>query len=565
MSLDDVKLDELSLDDDALFADLDNEVRLEGAGDDSLSLGDKDDLNLDFDVEALPGGAKSGNGKHAPTADDLDLNLDDATLGGGDLDLNLDDMGTGGSDLNLGGVGAGGDLNLDLGEGSVGGAGDDLDLGGSSASAPGDALDLDISDAGMGEELNLDMDMPAGSASGGDSMELDISDAGDEDLKLELESPGTGQSGMGGNLDLGERQPGEDLLDIGDVPSAASGGGDDLDLSLDMDDPLPGTAGGSRGDFDLNLDMNEPTSAFGGQGEEMVELELDGTSGTIAAAAETEPTPTPDMELEDLSQPMGAEELDTVTLSDEPGQGGAGAETLDLGALPTADEFAAPSEDFQAVPDLDLDSIDLNLDQTASEFKAVPDVDLDAVDLNLDMPMAEVKGDTGAPVAPPEAMTATAPGPAGPRIFPGMGTGVDHKLEVARDELLELNLNDLEAKQGAPFVSQASPSAAPSMHGPAMHAPAMSAGAPVAMQSVPTQAGVGSVLLSIPHQVQVRMGSVSLLGQEILNLSHGSVVPLNRTVGEPVDLTLEGRTIAQGEIVVINGRNLGVRIVALSK
>jgi flagellar motor switch/type III secretory pathway protein FliN len=50
-----------------------------------------------------------------------------------------------------------------------------------------------------------------------------------------------------------------------------------------------------------------------------------------------------------------------------------------------------------------------------------------------------------------------------------------------------------------------------------------------------------------------------------LNLSHGSVVPLNRAAGEPVDLTLDGKTIAQGEIVVINGRNLGVRIVSVSK
>jgi flagellar motor switch/type III secretory pathway protein FliN len=36
-------------------------------------------------------------------------------------------------------------------------------------------------------------------------------------------------------------------------------------------------------------------------------------------------------------------------------------------------------------------------------------------------------------------------------------------------------------------------------------------------------------------------------------------------VGDPVELVLEGRTIAQGEIVLINGRNLGVRILSLRK
>jgi flagellar motor switch protein FliN/FliY len=61
------------------------------------------------------------------------------------------------------------------------------------------------------------------------------------------------------------------------------------------------------------------------------------------------------------------------------------------------------------------------------------------------------------------------------------------------------------------------------------------------------------------------MGSVSLVGKDIRGLAYGSVVQLNRTVGEPVDLLLDGRSIAQGEIVLINGKNLGVRILALNK
>jgi flagellar motor switch protein FliN/FliY len=61
------------------------------------------------------------------------------------------------------------------------------------------------------------------------------------------------------------------------------------------------------------------------------------------------------------------------------------------------------------------------------------------------------------------------------------------------------------------------------------------------------------------------MGAVSLQGRDLRGLAYGSVVQLNRTVGEPVDLLLDGRTIAQGEIVLINGKNLGVRILALNK
>jgi flagellar motor switch protein FliN len=227
---------------------------------------------------------------------------------------------------------------------------------------------------------------------------------------------------------------------------------------------------------------------------------------------------------------------------------------LDTEALPVADESGqgAP-ETFQAAPDVDLDSVDLSLDQAASEFKAVPDVDLDAVDLNLEMPFAETRGDEGAAVAPPRAV-APAP-PVGGRTFAGLGTG--GSAVAPKDELLELNLSDLESGTGAPAGGR---TPAPDFRrSPGMAVAGVSAGIPAAGPTV------GSVLLSIPHQVQVRMGSVSLLGEEILNLSHGSVVPLNRAAGEPVDLTLDGKTIAQGEIVVINGRNLGVRIVSVSK
>jgi len=61
------------------------------------------------------------------------------------------------------------------------------------------------------------------------------------------------------------------------------------------------------------------------------------------------------------------------------------------------------------------------------------------------------------------------------------------------------------------------------------------------------------------------MGSVTLNGNDLMKLAYGSVVQLSHTVGDPVELVLEGQTIAQGEIVLINGRNLGVRILSLRK
>ncbi|MFI5400105.1 MAG: FliM/FliN family flagellar motor switch protein [SAR324 cluster bacterium] len=483
-SSNDIKLDDLSLDDDALFADLDNEVRLEGTADDSPSQGAADALNLDFDVEAVakPKGkapAKSGNGGGAPGSsrasgeDDLGLGLDDSLGGKGDIDLNLDDI-----------SGAVGDLNLDLEE---------------PAGTPA---------AGAG-------------ATGGDLLDLDISGASVGDLDLGLDQASAPASAtMGETLDL-------------DIPDAVQNGDE------------------------LKLDLEEPAAAAPDLAAETIELDLEGEATPSEKhpragipSAETEPG----MDVEDLSRPRGAEQLEEVMLAEE-------------APMPAAPGPAAapegPAGEFQALPNVDLDVVDLDLEQAASEFQAAPDVDLDAVDLNLDMPLAETHGDAGAPVASPGEMAAASALPE-TGLSAGMGTGAGGGLAGAPSELLELNLADLESRPEAPGAGgrgNAAPSAwrASAARPPHVPVPAGQGAAVPAVEASP----MSTMLLSLPHQVQVRMGTVSMLGQDLVNLGHGSVVPLHRTVGEPVDLIVDGKTIAQGELVVINGRNLGVRIVTL--
>lgn len=67
------------------------------------------------------------------------------------------------------------------------------------------------------------------------------------------------------------------------------------------------------------------------------------------------------------------------------------------------------------------------------------------------------------------------------------------------------------------------------------------------------------LLLDVELGVTLRFGSRRLLLREILDLNPGSVVELDRQVEEPVELLLDGRLLAQGEVVVING-NYGLRI-----
>jgi len=63
----------------------------------------------------------------------------------------------------------------------------------------------------------------------------------------------------------------------------------------------------------------------------------------------------------------------------------------------------------------------------------------------------------------------------------------------------------------------------------------------------------------VPLKLSVEIGQTSLSVREILALNVGSVMEFTKVVGEPMDITISGRLMARGEIVVVNER-YGVRI-----
>lgn len=78
------------------------------------------------------------------------------------------------------------------------------------------------------------------------------------------------------------------------------------------------------------------------------------------------------------------------------------------------------------------------------------------------------------------------------------------------------------------------------------------------------QGAVGADLMNdIPLQISVELGRVATTAEEIVSLKVGHVFDLNRVAGEPLDLSVNGRVVARGEIVEIDG-NLGVRILSLA-
>lgn len=67
------------------------------------------------------------------------------------------------------------------------------------------------------------------------------------------------------------------------------------------------------------------------------------------------------------------------------------------------------------------------------------------------------------------------------------------------------------------------------------------------------------MLLDIPLQVTVELGRTKRAVKEILELSSGSILELDKLAGEPVDIHVNNKLIAQGEVVVID-ENFGVRV-----
>jgi flagellar motor switch protein FliN/FliY len=67
------------------------------------------------------------------------------------------------------------------------------------------------------------------------------------------------------------------------------------------------------------------------------------------------------------------------------------------------------------------------------------------------------------------------------------------------------------------------------------------------------------LLMDIPLEISVELGRVKMEVREVLGLTAGSIVEINKAAGEPVDVLVNGRPVARGEVVVID-ENFGVRI-----
>jgi flagellar motor switch protein FliN/FliY len=58
-------------------------------------------------------------------------------------------------------------------------------------------------------------------------------------------------------------------------------------------------------------------------------------------------------------------------------------------------------------------------------------------------------------------------------------------------------------------------------------------------------------IMRIPVAVQVVLGSATMPVASLIKLGRGAVIPLDHRVGEPVDVVVNGRIVARGEMVVV--------------
>ena len=102
------------------------------------------------------------------------------------------------------------------------------------------------------------------------------------------------------------------------------------------------------------------------------------------------------------------------------------------------------------------------------------------------------------------------------------------------------------------------PAATPAEAAVAVELDALAA-APSAGPGAPLAVGDLTPLLDVPLEVIVEIGRTKMKLRETLAIGPGSIVTLEKLVGEPADVLVNGRRIARGEVVAVD-EEFGVRV-----
>ena len=76
--------------------------------------------------------------------------------------------------------------------------------------------------------------------------------------------------------------------------------------------------------------------------------------------------------------------------------------------------------------------------------------------------------------------------------------------------------------------------------------------------AIPSQENIG-LIMDVPLEVTVELGRTKKSISEILDFAPGTIIELNRIAGEPIDVLVNGKFVAKGEVVVIE-ESFGIRV-----
>jgi flagellar motor switch protein FliN/FliY len=72
------------------------------------------------------------------------------------------------------------------------------------------------------------------------------------------------------------------------------------------------------------------------------------------------------------------------------------------------------------------------------------------------------------------------------------------------------------------------------------------------------------MLLDLSLPVSIELGKTSMMIKDILELERGSIIEFDKMASEPVDILINGKKMAEGEVVVID-KHFGIRITSLTE
>jgi len=359
-------------------------------------------------------------------------------------------------------------------------------------------------------------------------------------------------------VELPDTEDDLDLPDMEDSPFDLEGNADDLeDLDLETE------AVGNPEDSGMLAEMAEDAA----EGEEVSDFEFGEESGDGSETGDEEGS----LVAEDEDTMIGEELTDEIDLAPEEGED-----------APEADASEAV-EGLDDLDDLGLeDNLDLAAEGEAGEVELEIADEEDPFSLEDDFAEPELAGDDPFDLAESEPELADiAEGEAAdegveePDLLVEVDTGIGDLADLEEPELEEAipepSEEEGEEDMGLEEVALGTAAAAAAATATAaveeaedtntttdknMNGDKDESGALV------TQAGPER-LLNFQHEVVVEVARTKLTGEEITQITYGSIIELDKVAGEPVNLVLENKVIAHGEMVLINEDKLGIRIIGI--